>query len=111
MIELTEKYVFHIPLYKCMDGELVLIELDDLLDELFDEFTKNGFKSWYVTKVESFYKSVTYDEVLITIFTSKDESPCKIFEDWFRRNNDILCQKYFAYECGNGMIICDLISN
>lgn len=108
MIELTEKYVFHIPLYKCVDGELVLIDLDDLLDELFGEFTKNGFKSWYMTKVKSFYKSVTYDEILITIFTSKDESPCEIFEKWFRRNNDILCQKYFAYECGNRMIICDL---
>jgi hypothetical protein len=46
-----------------------------------------------------------YDEVLITIFTDSRRYPEEIFEKWFRRNNHVMEQEAFAYECGNEMMI------
>ena len=108
MIELDEKYVFHIPLYKYVDGELVLIEIDDLLDELISDFNENGFENFYLTKAKAHYKSRCFDVILITIFTSS-VSPVGIFENWFRKNNDVLGQESFGYEYANTMIIHDLM--
>ena len=65
MIELDEKYVFHIPLYKYVDGELVLIEIDDLLDELISDFSENGFENFYLTKAKAHYKSRCFDVIPI----------------------------------------------
>lgn len=101
MIELDKKYVFHIPLYKYLDGELVPIEMDDILDELISLL---GFKSLYLTKVKSVFKKRIYDEILLTIFTT-DGFPEEIFEKWFRQNNDVLCQEAFAYELDSKMIV------
>ena len=108
MIELAEKYVFHIPLYKHVADELLLIEIDDLLDELISDLSENGFENFYLTKAKAHYRSRCFDEVLITIFSSSD-SPAEIFEKWFRDNNDALCQEAFSYECGNSMIIHELM--
>lgn len=108
MIELTEKYIFHIPLHKYADGELVLIEIDDLLDELISDLSENGFENFYLTKAKAHYKSRCFDELLITVFTSSD-SPAEIFEKWFRDNNGILGQEAFGYEYGNSMIIHELM--
>ena len=104
MTELEKKYVFHVPLYKYVDGELVLIEIEDILEELFAQFYSNGFDSLYMAKIKSYYKKRLYDEILITIFTSGD-SPVCIFEEWFRKNNDVLCQEALAYEIGCRMVI------
>ena len=98
---LDRKYVFHIPLYKYCDGELVSIDIDDLMDDLIE---KLGFESLYVTKVKSVYKKRVYDEILITVFTSKG-SPEEIFEKWFKVNNDVLCQEAFAYEFNDKMVV------
>ncbi len=107
MIRLNRKYAFHVPLYRFTSGELVMIEIDDILDELLAEFNDKGFDSLYVTKINSHYKKRQFDELLITIFCN-DDLPCEIFEQWFRRHNDILLQEAFAYEIGNDMIINDL---
>ena len=108
MIELTEKYVFHIPLYKYVDDELVAIEIDNLLDDLISDLSENGFENFYMTKAKAHYKSRCFDELLITVFTSSN-SPAGIFEEWFRNNNDILGQEAFGYECANSMIIHELM--
>ena len=108
MIELTEKYVLHIPLYKYVDDELVLIEIDNLLDDLISDLSENGFENFYLTKAKVHYKSRCFDELLITIFTSSN-SPVEIFERWFRNNNDVLCQEAFAWECRNSLFICELM--
>ena len=109
MIELDDKYVFHIPLYRCEDNELILIEMDDILDDLINQFHQNGFEGMYITQVKSYYRTRLYDEILITIFAS-GKSPVEIFEGWFRKNNDVLLQESFAYETENRLIICDLRS-
>ena len=107
-MELTEKYVFHIPLYKYVDDELVAIEIDDVLDELIFKLCESGFDGMYMAKVKSFYRSRCFDEILITIFASSS-LPLEIFEEWFRNNNDILGQEAFAYEYANTMIIHELM--
>ena len=35
MIELEKRYVLHIPKFKCVDGELVALDIEELLDGLF----------------------------------------------------------------------------
>ncbi|WP_458452991.1 hypothetical protein [Methanobrevibacter sp.] len=105
MIELEDKYVFHIPLYKYKDDELVVIEMDGLLDNLISELADKGFDSFYMAEVKSFYKSRIYDEILITVFSPKDKSPLEIFKKWFRKNNHILFQEAFAFEIGDKMIV------
>lgn len=107
MIALNRKYVFHIPLYKHVSGNLIQIDIEDILDELISQFNENGFESLYITKINSYYKKRQFDEMLITIF-SNDELPGEIFEEWFRKHNDVLCQEAFAYEIGNTMVINDL---
>lgn len=105
MIELNKKYVFHIPLYKLIGDELILIHIEEILEDLFSQFNKNGFYSWYVTKVKAHYKSRAFDELLITIFTSSEEFPEVLFKKWFMENNNILEQEAFAYESNDSMII------
>lgn len=101
MIELNQKYVLHVPLYKFINGELIEIEIDEILVELINRL---NVESLYMTKVKSAYKKRIYDEILITIFTSQ-ESPIEEFNKWFRQNNDVLCQEAFAYEFNNTLII------
>ena len=107
MVKLNRKYVFHIPLYKYVSEELLEIEIDEILDELIGEFSQNGFDSLYISKINSYYKTRQFDEILITIFGS-DERPLEIFDSWFRKHNDVLAQEAFAYEIGNSMVINDL---
>lgn len=109
MRTLDNKYVFHIPLFKYENGQLTPLEIDDLLDDLLNEFTENGFRSMYMSNVRSCYCGRTYDERLITLFTTQDRSPEEIFERWFRKNNEILRQEEFAYEKGKTMTIVRLI--
>ncbi len=108
MIELDTKCVCHIPLYKFIDDELILIDIDEILDDLIGQFSENGYDSLYMTKVKGVYKSREFDELLITIFTSSNqnkESPEIIFKKWFMENNDILEQEAFAYEWNNSLFI------
>lgn len=101
MIELNKKCVLHIPLYKYIDDELILIEIDDLLDDLISQL---DVESLYITKVKSVYKKRIYDEILITIF-SDDDAPVMDFRRWFVQNNNQLEQESFAYEIGDRMIV------
>lgn len=105
MIEYDSKYVFHVPLYKYADGELVLIEIDDVLDVLLSEFHRQGFEGLYMTRVKSMYNARLYNEILITVFSTPEKSPVGIFRDWFGRNNHILAQEALAYECGGRMVV------
>ena len=105
MKELDKKYVFHIPLYKFEDDELIKLEIDDDLDDLMALLKSD---SLYITKVRSFYKSRCFDELLVSLFVSGSEKPEEIFKEWFRTNNDILGQESFSYECGDRMFIFDL---
>ncbi|ADC46477.1 hypothetical protein mru_0626 [Methanobrevibacter ruminantium M1] len=112
MIELNKKYVFHVPLYKYKDEELIPIDMDDILDELIDEFYQNGYDSLYMTNIETYYKYRFLTEILISIFVSTErlakenqEFPDRIFKKWFKKNNKILEQEAFAYEYNNKMFI------
>lgn len=112
MIELNQKYVFHIPLYKYENNELVHIDIDDALDELLDQFEENGYDTLYISEVKGLYKSHLFDEILMTIFLSTErlakdnqEFPDRIFKKWFKKNNDILGQEAYAYEQNNKMFV------
>ncbi len=102
---LDKKYVFHIPLFKYEDGELIRLPIDSLLDDLIGQL---GHNSLYITKVESYYESRRFDEILVTLFVTSDENPEEIFKDWFRKNNNVLRQESFAFECQNEMHILEL---
>ena len=107
MLELSEKYVFHIPLYKVKDNKLVKISIDEILDDLITRFGEGGFDSLYITDVESHYRSRRFDGLILTIFTS-GRSPVDIFVEWFEANNHILEQAALAYEHNDKMFIIDL---
>ena len=68
MMELDRKYVFHIPLYRYADGDLIEIDMGVVLDELIDRFAESGFDSLYITKVRGHYRSRSFDEMLLTLF-------------------------------------------
>lgn len=104
MIELDKKYVFHIPKYKFEDNELTPID-SNILKNFITKLNENGYSSAYLTDVKSYYKNRAYDETLITLFTSQEREPEKIFKEFFTGNNNILKQEAFAYECNNRMLI------
>ena len=104
-MELDCRYVLHIPLSKWENGKLKALDVDGEIAELISLLEVEGFDSFYVTKVESYYKSRKYDELLITIFAGYGEGPCEIFRQWFSKHNDILCQEALAFEINNRMII------
>lgn len=106
--ELNRKYVFHIPLFKFTEEKLVPIEIDRILDDLISDLAESGFENFYFLKAKAHYKSRCFDELLLVMFADSD-SPEIIFERWFRSNNDVLCQKALAWECGNSMFIRDLM--
>ena len=103
-IELRRKYVFHLPLYRYENDNLIALKIDDLLDDLTDEFIKSGFENFYVTEAKAHYRKRSFDELLITMFADS-ASPEMIFKEWFRENNDVLGQEAFAWECGNSLFI------
>ena len=105
---LEEKYIFHIPLFKYENDKIISIDMDNILNELICEFAEKGFENLYIIKARGHYKSRSYDELLITIYTSKNENqtlPNEIFEKWFKNNNNILKQESFGYEYNNRMFI------
>lgn len=83
MIELDKKYVFHIPLFRYDNGELIELDISDVLDELICQFSEHGFDSLYVTKAKGYYRSRCFDELLLSLFASSGDNPQDIFIDWF----------------------------
>lgn len=111
MQELNVRYVFHIPCYKRENNKLQQIDTS-LIDNLIKQLDDEGYDSLYMTKVRGYYKSRSFDEVLLTIFCSEDSDniqPDKIFKNWFKNNNHLLKQESFAYEHNNKMVIEKLI--
>ena len=108
MFKLSEKYVFHIPLFKYSDDKLIKLDIDDILDDLINQFNRESFDSFYIINAKSYYKKRSFDEILITMFASSDKSPKNIFINWFENNNSILKQESFAYEINNELIIHEL---
>ena len=103
MLELTRKYVFHIPLCRYGDG-MHPIDIDEILDDLICRFADDGFDSFYVSEVKSHYRSRSFDGLLLTLFCD-DDSPEMIFRDWFLKNNAVLGQEALAFERDGKMII------
>ena len=104
-MELDCRYVLHIPLSRWENDTLMALDVDDMLDELINLLKLQGFDSFYLTKVESYYKSRRFDEVTLTIFASSGDEPHEILKRWFLAHNDVLGQEAFAYEIGNKMVI------
>ena len=105
IMELDCRYVLHIPLSKWENDELVVLDIDSEIDELINQLEVEGFGSFYITKVESFYKTRRYDEILITIFAADGDGPHEIFKNWFNAHNDVLSQEAFSFEFNNSMFI------
>ena len=101
------KFVFHIPLYKYKNSQLIRLEIDDLIDDLTEKFEDNGIISFYMQIVKGYYKKRKYDSLLITVFHLNDEI-ASIFVDWFRKNNGVLMQEALAYEKDNDLIVIEL---
>ena len=107
-MKLDCRFVLHIPLSKWENGKIISLDVDGEIAELTDCLEADGFDSFYITRVESRYRSRKYDELLITIFACEDHNPCGIFRKWFCRYNHILGQEAFAIELNNRLIIEDL---
>lgn len=108
MIKLDKKYVFHIPKYKIWKLKINSCPHRRYNKEFITKLNENGYTSAYLTEAKSYYKNRTYDEILITLFTSSKNNPEKIFRKFFTENNSILKQEAFAYECDNRMFIEEL---
>lgn len=107
---LEEKYVFHIPLYKYENGELLPIDISDILDDLIRDFTVNGYENLYVVNAKGYYRSRRFDEKLIVMYISSKASknkplPHEIFEKWFKDNNGRLRQEALGYEHNDRMFV------
>lgn len=110
-MKLDQKYVLHLPVHKFENEEITRINIDKLLDDLINTLNANNYHSFYITKVNGHYKTRSFDEILITIFTSSHEQkiqPNEIFKKWFGENNNTLKQESFAYEYGNSLYIIEL---
>lgn len=105
MIELNQKYVLHIPLYKYVNNRLILIEIDDILNELTSNLTNNGYDSFYTQKVISHYKKRSFEELIITIYAGKNNRIEEIFIEWFLKNNHILDQESLGFEKNDRLFI------
>ncbi|MBR0270694.1 MAG: hypothetical protein IJQ68_01695 [Methanobrevibacter sp.] len=108
MIKLNKKYVFHIPQYKFENDKLIAIDTEKLIEEFISTLNENGYTSTYLSDVKSYYKNKSYTETLITLFTTQENEPEKLFRQFFHKNNSILKQEAFAYECEDKMFIEDL---
>ena len=107
-MKLNEKYVLHIPTYKYVNNELIPIDTEDIINDLIRQLNEKGYDSLYMTSSKGFYRSRSFDEVLITIFTQENlnrELPNTIFRKWFNENNCILEQEALAYEHNNALFI------
>ena len=104
-MELDCRHVLYIPLSRWEIDTLIALDVDDMLGELVNLLEDEGFDSFYLTKVASYYKSRRFDEVTLTIFASSGDEPHEIFRRWFLDHNDVLGQEAFAYEIGNKMVI------
>lgn len=107
-MELDKKYVLHIPFHKFENDKITKINMKNLIDDLIKQLNNNGYISFYMTKVNGYYKNRCFDEMLITIFASSDSKqklPDEIFSKWFKENNNTLKQESFAYEYNNKMYI------
>ena len=107
---LDTKYVLHIPTHKFENERITIINMKKCISDLESRLEQNGYQSFYKTKIEGHYKSRSFDEILITVFTTRktEPQPDDIFSQWFRDNNDELKQESFAYERNNELIIEEL---
>lgn len=111
MIKLDEKYIFHIPSHKFVNGELIYITTEEHIDELIKLLNSEGYTSFYVIRADGYYKTRKFEEILLTIYTSKSQeriSPETIFREWFKQNNHILKQEALAYEYNDSLIVENL---
>ncbi len=84
--------------------------MDELIEELTNRLYDNNYTSFYMTNVTGHYKNRAFDEILITIFTSKEQNqilPDTIFKQWFKENNNTLKQESFAFEYNNSLYIME----
>ena len=108
MLILKNKYVLHVPLSRFVNGEMEMIGIDDLLDELFRKLEENGLEGFYTTRATGFYRSRSYPELLIIVYSNEKETVEEIFEEWFHAHNDELGQEAFSYEANDRLHVIRL---
>ena len=67
MLICKNKHILHIPLSRFVNGEMEMLDIDDLLEELFDKLEENGIEGFYTTRATGFYRFRSYPELLITL--------------------------------------------
>jgi hypothetical protein len=109
-MKLNQKYVFHIPLFKYINGELIRLDEKSIVDGILSKLSEYGYENLYITKAKGVYKKRCFDEILITLFVASksQDTPEIIFKKWFKENNTLLKQKELAYEYNNTLIIENL---
>ena len=108
MLILKNKHVLHIPLSRFVNGELKMLDIDDLLEELFRKLEENGIEGFYITHATGFYRSRKYPELLITVYSNEKETVEEILEKWFQTHNKVLCQEAFSYEANDWLHVIRL---
>lgn len=109
MKKLDHKIILHIPVHKFENNKITEINMERYLNILIETLNNNGYTSFYKTSVTGYYKNRSFDELLITIFTTRDDTKAIIiFKEWFETNNNALKQESFAYEDNNILYIEEL---
>jgi hypothetical protein len=108
MLILKNKHVLHIPLSRFVNGELEMLDIDDLLEELFRKLEENSIEGFYITRATGFYRFRSYPELLITVYSNEKGTVEEIFEEWFQTHNKVLCQEAFSYEANDRLHVIRL---
>jgi len=108
MLILENKYVLHIPLSRFVNGEMEMLDIDNLLEELFRKLEENGIEGFYTTRTTGFYRSRRYPELLLTVYSNRTSIVEVIFEEWFQTHNKVLCQEAFSYEANDRLHVIRL---
>lgn len=108
MLICKNKHILHIPLSRFVNGEMEMLDIDDLLEVLFDKLEENGIEGFYTTRATGFYRSRRYPELLLTVYSNRAGIVEEIFEEWFQTHNKVLCQEAFSYEANDRLHVIRL---
>ena len=108
MLICKNKHILHIPLSRFVNGELEMLDIDDLLEELFRKLEEKDIEGFYITRATGFYRSRSYPELLLTVYSNRTNIVEAIFEEWFRAHNGVLCQEAFSYEANDRLHVIRL---
>lgn len=109
-LHLTEKLVFHVPVFCFKDGELLTVNTEGFDKQLSSFLVDAGIDSWYTTTCTGHYAGRSYGQRLWTVFCTSEQAEKAIaaFRTAFEQHNSELMQEAYAYEHNGQMTVISL---